>query len=68
MSFINVKVMKDGKTRKFHLMDESRLGDMDIESRLTRKSIWKRKWMKVEKKDDDPCENLCCMHYKKQRQ
>jgi len=54
--------MKDGKTRKFHLMDESRLGDMDIESRLTRKSIWKRKWMKVEKKDDDPCENLCCMH------
>jgi hypothetical protein len=22
VSFINVKVMKDGKTRKFHLMDE----------------------------------------------
>jgi len=26
---------------------------MDIESRVTRKSIWKGKWMKVEKKDDD---------------
>ncbi len=30
-----------------------RLGDMDIESRVTRKSIWKIKWMKVKKKDDD---------------
>jgi hypothetical protein len=32
VSFINVKVMKDGKSRKFHWWMKWRLGDMDIES------------------------------------